>query len=43
MAEYEEKFGLRAKDWAVERAKALGLSTGAKKDVGGTKERGFKD
>lgn len=44
VAEYEEKYGVKAKDWAIERAKELGIYTGAaKKDVGGTKERGFKD
>ncbi|CED82966.1 Taurine catabolism dioxygenase TauD/TfdA [Phaffia rhodozyma] len=43
VAQYEEKYNAKAKDWAEERAKELGVDVSQKKDVGGVKERGFKD
>lgn len=41
---YEEKYGQKAKNWATERAKELGIKEVVpKKDDGKVKERGFKD
>lgn len=43
VAEYEASTGLKAKDWAVERARELGVKVDGPKDNGKTTERGFKD
>lgn len=43
VADYEAKYSTKAKDWAEERAKELGVSTQQKVDVGGVQERGYKD
>lgn len=44
VAAYEEKYGVKAKDWAKERAKELGIKEQpVKVDDGKVKERGFKD
>lgn len=44
VAEYEKEYKKEAKNWAVERAKELGVKLPATKtDDGAVKERGFKD
>jgi hypothetical protein len=43
VADYEKATGSKAKDWAVERAKELGVSIDRPSDNGKTTERGYKD
>ncbi|KAL7415114.1 hypothetical protein BDY24DRAFT_283655 [Mrakia frigida] len=40
---YEAQYGVKAKDWATERAKEFGIKPVVKKDDGKVVERGFKD